>query len=54
MRMTLANLVEIFTSPSVHPARKGLTRKRSEFGKAVSGNSKWHRRVLAAGLKDKC
>jgi len=45
-------LVSIFSGPrDDHPARKGIQRRRSGIGRQVSGNSKWHRRMLAAGKK---
>lgn len=48
-------IVSLFTGVrDDHPARKGITRRRCKIGKIVSGNSKWHRRVEAAGLKGKC
>lgn len=51
-KLTYEELVSIFTSPrNDHPGRRGGQRPRSKMGKAVSGNSKWHRRMLAAGMK---
>jgi len=55
MKLGIDFLVSLFTSSvAVSPARKGLVRSRRKSGKCVSGNSKWHRRVEAAGLKGKC
>lgn len=55
MKMSLNDLVSIFTSPrDDHPGRKGLQRRKfrgKSHRKGGAGNSKWHRRMVACGLK---
>jgi len=45
-------LLSLFNGPAMSgPSRKSHVRGSRGIGKAVSGNSKWHRRMLAAGKK---